>query len=116
MKLNHALLTIGLLLAASVPGQDVLDLAAECESCHGPRGESREADVPSLAGKGVNYIREMLDQFYNYERHCTTTTYRDGDRAKTPVNMCSMANSLDDADKQALAEYFSNAGGPAAAD
>ena len=56
----------------------------------------------------MTYLREMLDQFYYYERHCTTTTYRSGDRPKTPMNMCNVANALSEEDKQALAVHFSN--------
>lgn len=101
-------LSLGLLHAGSAAAQDLQELIAECESCHGPGGVSTEADVPSLAGKGAAYLREVLDQFYYYERHCPTTTYRHGDRPKTPLNMCNVANTLSDADKQALADYFSN--------
>jgi sulfide dehydrogenase cytochrome subunit len=83
-------------------------LVAECESCHGPGGVSTEADVPSLAGQSATYLRELLDQFYYYERHCPTTTYRHGDRPKTPLNMCNVANTLSEQEKAALAEFFSS--------
>lgn len=111
---NHQCMTLGIamvlgfLLTASVAAQDLQKLIAECESCHGPGGVSTEADVPSLAGKSAAYLREVLEQFYYYERHCPTTTYRHGDRPKTPLNMCSVANTLSAEDKQALADYFSN--------
>ena len=100
-------LSVGLMLAGPSAAQDLQELIAECESCHGPGGISTEADVPSLAGKSVAYLREVLDQFYYYERHCRTTTYRHGDRPKTPLNMCNVANTLSEEDKQALADYFS---------
>ena len=111
---NHQCMTLGIamvlgfLLTESVAAQDLQKLIAECESCHGPGGVSTEADVPSLAGKSAAYLREVLEQFYYYERHCPTTTYRHGDRPKTPLNMCSVANTLSAEDKQALADYFSN--------
>lgn len=101
-------LALGLLLSGSAAAQDLQELIAECESCHGTGGVSTEADVPSLAGKGAAWLREVLDQFYYYERHCPTTTYRHGDSPRTPLNMCNVANTLSDADKQALADYFSN--------
>jgi sulfide dehydrogenase cytochrome subunit len=101
-------LALGLLPAGTAAAQDLQQLIAECESCHGPGGVSTEADVPSLAGKSSAYLREVLEQFYYYERHCPTTTYRHGDRPKTPLNMCSVANTLSEEDKQALADYFSN--------
>ena len=105
---NVIALTVGLMFAGPVAAERLQELIAECESCHGPGGISTEADVPSLAGKSVAYLREVLDQFYYYERHCRTTTYRHGDRPKTPLNMCNVANTLSEEDKQALAEYFSN--------
>ncbi len=96
-------------LAGTLPAlaQDLQELIAECEACHGPGGVSAEDDVPTLAGKSPAYLREVLEQFYFYERHCPTTTYRSGDRPKTPVNMCGVANSLSADDRQALANYFS---------
>jgi sulfide dehydrogenase cytochrome subunit len=101
-------LASGLVLTLPAFGQDLKELVAECEACHGPGGVSAQEDVPSLAGKSRAYLREVLEQFYFYERHCPTTTYRSGDRPKTPLNMCSVANSLSGEDREALAAYFSN--------
>lgn len=109
MKSTCALVILGFTLASGALAQDISELVSECEACHGPAGVSNAEDVPSLAGKSVTYLREVLDQFYYYERHCTTTTYRYGDRAKTPMSMCNVANSLSEEDKQALAEYFADA-------
>ena len=100
--------TLVLPLAASAGTGDLQELIAECESCHGPGGVSTEEDVPSLAGKSPAWLREVLEQFYFYERHCPTTTYRSGDRPKTPMNMCGIANTLSAEDREALAEHFAN--------
>lgn len=109
MKSAFAMVMLALtMLSASAPASDMADLVSECEACHGAAGVSGEEDVPSLAGKSVNYLREMLDQFYYYERHCKTTTYRHGDRAKTPMSMCNVAKSLSEDEKEALAEYFAS--------
>lgn len=89
-------------------GQDLPALIAECESCHGPGGVSDQPDIPSLAGKSVGYIQESIDQFYFYERHCPTTTYRHGEHEYSPpMNMCSIASGLSDEEVLALGEYFS---------
>jgi sulfide dehydrogenase cytochrome subunit len=116
MKSTCAVVILGFLLASGAAARDMPDLVSECEACHGPGGVSSEPDVPSLAGSSVNYLREMLDQFYNYERHCKTTTYRHGERAKTPLSMCNVASGLSEAEKQALAEHFANVPVPAAAE
>jgi sulfide dehydrogenase cytochrome subunit len=115
MKSICVLVTLGLTLAPGVSARELPELVSECEACHGPGGVSSEQDVPTLAGKSVIYLREMLDQFYNYERHCETTTYRHGDRARTPMSMCNVANGLNEDEKQALAEHFANAAVPPAA-
>ena len=99
-------LFLGMLIAEPAVAEDVGELVAECEACHGPGGVSAEEDVPSLAGKSPAYLREVLEQFNYYERHCPTTTYRSGDRPKTPMNMCGVANTLSEEDKEALANYF----------
>lgn len=107
-RFQPVIFTAALLCAAgSVAGGDIGDLITECESCHGPRGVSDQADVPSLAGRKPGEIEEALDEFYYYERHCTTTTYRHGDRPKTPLSMCNVSNTLSTDDKKAIAEYFS---------
>jgi sulfide dehydrogenase cytochrome subunit len=100
--------TLVLPLAASAGGQDLQELIAECEACHGPDGVSAEDDVPSLAGRSPAWLREVLEQFHFYERHCPTTTYRSGDHPKTPTNMCSIANTLSEEDRQALTNHFAN--------
>jgi len=100
-------LSLVMLIAEPAVAADIGDLVAECEACHGPGGVSTEEDVPSLAGKSPAYLREVLEQFYYFERHCPTTTYRSGDRPKTPMNMCNVAKNLSEEDKEALANYFS---------
>lgn len=100
-------LSLVMLIAEPAVAADIGDLVTECEACHGPGGVSTEEDVPSLAGKSPAYLREVLEQFYYFERHCPTTTYRSGDRPKTPMNMCNVARTLSEEDKEALANYFS---------
>jgi len=108
MKSTPFVVILGLTLASGTLARELPEIVSECEACHGPGGISTEEDIPSLAGKSVNYLREMLGQFYYYERHCKATTYRHGDRAKTPVSMCNVANSLSEQEQQALAEYFAS--------
>ena len=107
-RFQRMIFAAALLIAAGpVLGGDVKVLISECESCHGPNGVSDQSDIPSLAGKKAGEIEEALDAFYYYERHCTTTTYRHGDRPKTPLSMCNVSNTLSKEDKKAIAEYFS---------
>ena len=88
-------------------GQDLPALVRECESCHGPKGVSTDVDIPSLAGQSVQHLQQAMDQFYFYERHCPTTTYRHGEHESSPpLNMCSIASGLSDDEVLALAEYF----------
>lgn len=107
MKLSKILL-IGLLLQcpAAAASEDIQSQINECEACHGPGGVSVEDDVPSLAGLDADTLLKAMEEFDYHERHCTTTTYRSGDRPKTPLNMCNVANTLSDKERRQLAEYF----------
>jgi sulfide dehydrogenase cytochrome subunit len=102
----YAVISVLLMFATSAAGQDFQKLVEECEACHGAGGVSAEDDVPTLAGRDAVELLDTLDQFRFYERHCTTTTYRHGDRPKTPLNMCNVANTLSEDDRMGLAEYF----------
>ena len=101
-----ALISLLLLCPVAAASQDVQSLVSECEACHGPGGASVEDDVPSLAGMDADTLLKAMEEFSYYERHCTTTTYRSGDRPKTPLNMCNVANTLNDQERRQLAEYF----------
>ncbi len=72
--------------------------ARMCVGCHGPRGISRVASYPSIAGQSSDYLHEQLHAFRNGERH-------------DPM-MSSIARNLSDEDIAALAHYY--AGLPAA--
>jgi len=105
--IKYMVMAVMLLFTASAVSQDLQPLISECEACHGPGGISSDGDIPSLAGKKAEDLSAALEEFYYYERHCYTTSYRHGDLPKTPMNMCNVANTLSDEDKQAIAEYFS---------
>ena len=105
MKRFCLVLCLLFITAPAVAG-DVQELASECESCHGPGGVPAESDVPPLAGMPAENLIAALEAFSLDERHCTTTTYRSGDRPKTPINMCHIANELSEKDRKAIADYF----------
>jgi len=105
---RYIVMTLLAMLAASVAAQDIQTQIEECEACHGGSGVAAGDDVPTLAGRDSDELLEALDTFYYYERHCSTTTYRHGDRPKTPLNMCNIANTLSEEDRRALADHFSS--------
>ena len=96
-----------LIFSAPVGARDLQAVIDECEACHGAGGMSAADDIPSVAGMDPTEMQKALAEFYYFERHCTTTTYRYGDLPKTPLNMCNVATTLSDDDKVAIAEYFS---------
>lgn len=69
-----------------------------CVGCHGPKGISRVASYPSIAGRSQTYLAEQLHAF------------RDGTR-ENPM-MSSIVKSMDDDDILALSYYFSSLPGP----
>lgn len=75
--------------------------ARMCVGCHGPKGISRVASYPSIAGRPQAYLAEQLRAF------------RDGTR-ENPM-MSSIAKSMDDEDILALSYYFASLPAPVAA-
>jgi cytochrome subunit of sulfide dehydrogenase len=67
-------------------------LAATCAACHGTDGRSVTQEVPSLAGLPRDYIVAQMRAF------------RDGTRAASI--MPQLAKGYDDAQVEALADYF----------
>lgn len=63
-----------------------------CSSCHGPRGNSSNPDVPSLAGQVAPYLEKQLAAFKAQRRHGV---------------MSGVASGLSAAEAHALATYFS---------
>lgn len=76
--------------------------ARMCVGCHGPKGISRVASYPSIAGRPQAYLAEQLRAF------------RDGTR-ENPM-MSSIAKTMDDEDILALSYYFASLPGPVVAD
>lgn len=70
-----------------------------CMGCHGPKGVSRVASYPSLAGQSEAYLTEQLHAFRSGER-------------ENPM-MSSIVMSLDDDDIRALAAYYASQSSPA---
>ena len=117
LRTTYFLILLLLLPVMSFAQQDVvaedlgheIDLQAlikQCEGCHGPNGNSSRDDIPKLAGKPVEKIEESITQFYYYERHCPTKTPEYDGREGSPLDMCTVANTLSKAEIQALAKYF----------
>jgi cytochrome c553 len=68
--------------------------AAACVACHGPNGNSTNAQWPTLAGQGAAYIETQLKHF------------RDKSRLDPSGAMTSMAAGLSDQDIEDVAAYF----------
>jgi len=74
--------------------------AALCAACHGAHGEGAASGVPRLAGQNGDYIRHAL------------VTFKTGTRAS--AIMQPIAQNLDEASINRLADYFSRQNAPVA--
>ena len=73
-------------------------LVAKCESCHGPKGDSRSSATPRLNGQAGNYLRGRLKQFADPTRNTPHATYQ----------MWETAKGLSDPETGDIASYFAN--------
>jgi cytochrome c553 len=83
------------LCALMIPAaaQTVKERLPTCLACHGEKGQSENAEVPSLGGQQVFYVTVQLLMF------------RDRMRVVDPMN--EMAKGLSDADLQSFADIIS---------
>jgi sulfide dehydrogenase cytochrome subunit len=104
--------TIALLLLLITPGSvfssEFEELAAICESCHGPEGASPYSDVPIIGGQTGKYIRGSLQSFQVWGRPCVKSLYRTGDTSRPKTDMCKITNGLTEEDIRKLAEHYSS--------
>lgn len=68
-----------------------------CEACHGVNGDSQKPDVPRLNGQQSVYLLARLREFQDPARGAPYSNQMMG----------ANANSIDDVDAAALADYFS---------
>lgn len=113
-----AALGLGLSVAAqaqkSLPGHESMELSDKemaylvslCEGCHGPGGNSRRVDVPSLAGRPANELFTEIERFYFYERLCPNVPVDAGDASKGHMSMCDITNQINKPEAEALAAHF----------
>lgn len=94
-------LIVALMLSGSAPA-----VAADCDECHGPAGNSPYRDVPTIAGQDESYLARTLKGYRYWDRPCVKSSYRSGDTSRPPTNMCKIAEGLSDEDIQALAAHY----------
>ena len=74
------------------PGKTAEELSKPCAACHGPDGNSTNAQYPRLAGQHADYVEAQL------------TAFRSGARHNNPV-MTAVAAKLSDREIKAVADY-----------
>lgn len=100
----YLLICISLMAVMSPVRADVQQVIKQCESCHGPKGNSKKSDIPSIASFSVKYMQDVMADFKSDERQ--------GRRVKASPS--SAATSMNDVvkkvpvgDLKAAMQYFS---------
>jgi sulfide dehydrogenase cytochrome subunit len=96
-----------LLTAAPVLAADTGALQSECDSCHGPGGNSPWPDVPIIAGQTPEFLAKTLRAFQMWDRPCVKSKYRSGDTSRPETDMCKIAGKLSAEEVDALAAHYS---------
>lgn len=96
-----------LLTALPVLAADPSALQSECDSCHGPGGNSPWSDIPTIAGQTPEFISKTLRAFQMWDRPCVKSKYRSGDTSRPNTDMCKIAGKLTEEEMTALAGHYS---------
>ena len=104
--LTFAWAALALPIATPAVAADLEGLKAQCNSCHGPNGNSPYSDVPTIAGQSSKFIAKQLRSFQLWDRPCAKTEYRAGDMAGTSADKCQISGKLSNEDIGAIADYY----------
>ena len=86
--------------------QELADVIADCNDCHGDNGISQWQDMPTIAGISAFVHSDALYLYRDRDRPCMDSEYRQGDTSRTAANMCDLAAGLTDDQIEALAEHY----------
>ncbi|MCY4213456.1 MAG: sulfide dehydrogenase [Gammaproteobacteria bacterium] len=79
-------------------------VASRCAECHGEDGQSRNSDIPSIAGFSMLATMDLLDTYRMGLRAARAVELPDG----TKTDMVEVAESLSDADEWAVVIHYAN--------
>ena len=93
-------------VVATVGAQELNDIIADCNDCHGDNGISQWEDMPTIAGISAFVHSDALYLYRDGDRPCMDSEYRQGDTARDATDMCALAEALSDDQIEALAEHY----------
>jgi len=103
---KFVLIALGLACSAAAAAADVSALVKTCDDCHGEKGVSRWSDVPTIAGVSPVVLSDAIGSYRSKERPCEPSEYRQGDKTRQKVSMCTVAGKLSDAEVDAVGQYY----------
>jgi sulfide dehydrogenase cytochrome subunit len=106
IKIN--LLVISLVLISAFSQASSIDGTIKiCNDCHGPKGVSSDADMPSIAGFSQTTISDMLIAYADETRVARSSKFRHGDTQRPETNMLTIVKELSEEHIEAIATYYS---------
>lgn len=105
-RLQISILALLLGIAGTSTANDLEELTAQCDSCHGPQGASSDSDMPTIGGQGATYIQQSLEAYQVWGRPCIKSPYRHGDTSRPKTDMCKVAGGLSAEDITALSAHY----------
>ena len=110
--IGSILLMCAALLGMSFPNLasavDVAELVEPCFACHGKRGISTEAEVPSIAGYSEDYFVYSLELYQKKERPCIEAEYHTGSLKGRKTSMCEVVKGMSEREIEQMSEYFAD--------
>lgn len=106
-RVQISILALVLGFTGTSSANDLGELTAQCDSCHGPKGASTQSDMPIIGGQGGAYISDTLESFRDWGRPCIKSRYRYGDTSRPKTDMCKIAGGLSAEDMTALSAHYS---------
>jgi sulfide dehydrogenase cytochrome subunit len=81
---------------------DVAKIAKQCDTCHGKKGVSKDANVPTIAGFSAENIEDILSQYQSGSRHAEVYTPKGGKKS----DMNAETKDMTAAEIKAIATHY----------
>ena len=107
--MNRRVLSLMIIIFTGVPlvaADELQDIIAGCDGCHGENGVSQWNDVPTIAGIDAFVHSDALYVYQDEARPCATTEFRACQKEREPTSMCEVVATLTDDQIEAIAEHY----------
>ena len=100
------MIIIALILVSPKNFAEIPDFIKSCADCHGDKGVSTEASVPTIAGMSTAFLEMSMYAYKDNVRPAVTSKYFAGDKSRPMTDMKKIADQMTEQQIAEMSAYF----------